>query len=133
MKKINVLLFAMMMFVGSAFAQTKKAVWPEMKAFHALMSSTFHPAEENNLEPLKKKADSLYYAAKIWYAASIPADFKPVETEKTIKQLMKECHAIWVQVDKKAADSILKEMITKAHDTFHKIVGECRKVEGEHK
>jgi hypothetical protein len=129
MKKINVLLVALMLFVGSAFAQTQKAAWPEMKAFHTLMSGTFHPAEENNLAPLKEKAKELYNAAKTWYASEIPANYKPEETKEALKQLMVQCNDIWAEVAAKATDAKLKEMITKAHDIFHKIAGECRKAD----
>ncbi len=130
MKKINLLLFALVMLAGTSFAQTQKAVWPEMKAFHAVMSSTFHPAEEGNLDPLKAKAESLYNASKTWYASEVPSDFKAEETKATLKKLMIECSDLWAAVaEKKLTDAQLKEMITKAHDTFHKVAGECRKAE----
>ena len=127
MKKINLLFFALTMLIGSAFAQTEKAVWSEMKAFHTLMSSTFHPAEEGNFAPLKEKVADLYRASKVWVAAEIPADFKAEETKVTLNKLMIQCHEIWVQVEAKATDDKLKQMITEAHDTFHKVVGECKK------
>ena len=40
---------------------------------------------------------------------------------------MIQCNDIWDAVEKKASDAKLKDMITGAHDTFHKIVGECKK------
>ena len=128
MKKIAMLLFASVMFAGVGFAQTEKAaVWPEMKAFHKLMSETFHPTEEGNFAPLKEKVADLYRASKVWSASAVPANFKPEETKATLDKLMKQCHEIWVQVDAKASDEKLKTLITEAHDTFHKIVGECKK------
>ncbi len=130
MKKIALFLLATVIFAGAGFAQTQKtatAVWPEMKAFHELMSSTFHPAEEGNFAPLKEKAPQLYRAAKVWFASEIPSTFKATETKATLEKLMIQCHDIWYQIDKKATDDKLKQMITEAHDTFHKIVGECKK------
>jgi hypothetical protein len=128
MKKINLLLVALVMLVGSSFAQTeKKAVWAELKAFHTLMAGTFHPSEEGNLVPLKEKAEDLYKASKVWYASEIPADFKPEETKATIEKLMIKCNDIWAAVVAKKSDEELKKMIADAHDIFHKVVGECKK------
>ena len=128
MKKIALFVVAAIFIAGSAFAQTeKKAVWPEMKAFHQLMSATFHPAEEGNLAPLKEKVADLYRASKVWYASAIPDTYKPEETKANLDKLMRQCHEIWVQVDAKATDEKLKSLITEAHETFHKIVGECKK------
>ena len=73
------------MIPAMSFAQTGKtttAPWAELKAFHALMSKTFHPSEEGNFAPLRAKADSLLIAAKTWQASKIPADYKPEETQE---------------------------------------------------
>jgi 16S rRNA C967 or C1407 C5-methylase (RsmB/RsmF family) len=130
MKKINLLLVVMLMLTASCFAQTQKAAWPEMKNFHKYMSTTFHPAEEGNLAPLKAKADSLYYAAKAWMGSPIPSNFKADETTAALKKLNVQCNDIWAAVQGgKTSDEKLKEMITEAHDTFHKIAGECRKAD----
>lgn len=128
MKKINLLLVAVLMLAGTSFGQgEKKAVWAEMKAFHTLMAGTFHPAEENNLAPLKEKAGELYKASKTWFASEIPADFKAKETKETLEKLMIKCNDIWAAVEAKKTDAELKTMITEAHDIFHKVAGECRK------
>ena len=129
MKKINLIVFALLLMAGTGFAQAKKAPWPEMKAFHSYLSSTFHPAEEGDLNPLKLKADSLYYAAKTWYAAKIPAGFIPEITESTLKALMIQCNDIWAAVKDGASDAKLKDMITKAHDIFHEVAEKCRKAD----
>lgn len=128
MKKIALFLFAAVLFSGFSFAQTQKAaVWPEMKAFHELMSASFHPAEEGNFAPLKENAPKLYRASKVWYASEIPANFKAEETKAALDKLMKQCNQIWREIENKASDEQLKTLITEAHDTFHKIVGECKK------
>ncbi len=43
--------------------------WPALKDFHKVMSQTFHPSEEGNLQPIKErsgemtqKADSIFQA-----------------------------------------------------------------------
>jgi len=118
------------MIPAMSFAQTGKATtapWAELKAFHALMSKTFHPSEEGNFAPLKAKADSLLIAAKAWQASKIPADYKPEETQETLAKLVKQCNLIAGAVAAKADDVKLKVLIADAHDIFHKIVGECKK------
>lgn len=110
-------------------AQTKKPSWPEMKTFHSFMASTFHPAEEGNLAPLKANADSLYNAAIAWQASVIPATFKNNETKEALQKLVKQCAEIKESVNNKKEDAVLTKLITEAHDTFHHIVGECRKAE----
>ncbi len=132
MKKIKLVLVAMIMMASASFAQTKPAPWAELKAFHGYMSSTFHPSEEGNFKPLREKADSLYNAAKTWQASAIPSDFKPKETKETIELLVKQTANIKEQVKANASDKDLEKLIAEAHDTFHKIVGECRKKEESH-
>lgn len=129
MKKAIQLAFAAIFFLSATTtAQTaKKPVWAELKAFHALMSTSFHPAEEGNFAPLKQKADSLFAAAKTWYASPIPDNYKPEETKATLKDLVYKTGALKKSVEAKATDEALLKLITEAHDVFHKIVGECRK------
>jgi hypothetical protein len=128
MKKINLLFFALIAFVGTGFAQTQKAaVWPELKAFHTVMAATFHPAEEGDFAPLKEKAPELYRASKVLYASEIPSNYKPEETKKTLEALMIQCHDVWAHIDQKGSDEKLKTLITDAHEIFHKVMGECKK------
>jgi hypothetical protein len=111
------------------FAQQKKAVWPEMKTFHSYMASTFHPAEEGNLAPLKAKADILLVAAQRWNQSAIPNNFKPEETKMELTKLVAQCNTIKEAVAAKKNDKELTMLITDAHDIFHKIVGECQKAD----
>ena len=112
--------------------------WKEMKAFHKLMSSSFHPAEDKNFKPLRAKADSLYMAAVTWQKSVIPANFKPTETKDALDKLVAETKGIADAVKTGIQDSDLFTLINNAHETFHKIVGECRiddgkEKEGDHK
>jgi hypothetical protein len=130
MKKILQLVLLLLAIVPSlSFAQQKKAVWPEMKKFHSFMSSSFHPAEEGNLKPLKENADSLYIAAKLWQESTIPASFKPAETAAALKKLVKQCAIIKKSVGADLSDKELTALITEAHETFHTLAGECRKAD----
>jgi hypothetical protein len=127
---IAVVALAAALLPGLASAQTKKPVWPEMKAFHSFMSSSFHPAEEGNIAPLKAKADRLFITAMQWEASAVPSSFKLEETKVQLKKLVKQCADLKKAVAAKSVeDKKLVQMITEAHDTFHTIVGECRKAE----
>lgn len=132
MKKFFALVAVALLSITAVSAQNKS--WAEAKRFHHFMSTSFHPAEEGNFKPLREKADSLYLAAVAWQASPVPADYKEKETKETLDKLVTETKAIAEAVKNNAADADLLKMITGAHDTFHHIVGECRKDdEGEHK
>ena len=129
-KKIKLMFFMLLAGISIAVAQSAQPEWKEMKAFHAIMSPIFHPAEEGNFVPLKTKSDSLLMIAKNWYASPIPANYKPVETKETLKKLAMEIAKLHKAVKANKDDKELMKMLTEAHDTFHKVAGEC-KVEGE--
>ena len=140
MKKITLLFVALISIMSVSFAQAKKTapkqnvavaapVWSEMKAFHAIMSATFHPTEEGNFTILRERASDLYSASKEWYASEIPAQFKAKETKETLEKLMIKCNEVMGAVANKENDETLKKLITEAHDLFHHISGECKKNE----
>ncbi len=83
MKHIKLILVALVMLVASSgYAQSKAAPWAEMKAFHAVMAGTFHPAEEGDLKPLKEKAAELQKAAEAWQASKILLILKKKKPKK---------------------------------------------------
>lgn len=102
-------------------------VWKELKTFHSLMSSTFHPSEDGNFAPLKAKADSLYIAAQLWQSSAIPANYKTDETKASLTKLVNQCAALKKAVIAKMTDDKLKKLITEAHEIFHTIVEKCKK------
>lgn len=126
---VRIVCFILALLPAISFAQQKKAAWPEMKTFHSYMASTFHPAEEGNLAPLKAKADSLLMAAQLWNQSAIPNNFKPEETKTELGKLVAQCTAVKEAVAAKKDDKELTALITNAHDIFHKIVGECQKAD----
>ena len=73
------------------FAQHTAGAWKEMSDFHEVMSTTFHPAEEGNLQPLRMKAEELYTRAKSWKASAVPAGYDAAKTKDTLKRLVKQC------------------------------------------
>lgn len=123
MKKIFLLLT---LFISSIAVQAQKAEWKEMKDFHTVMSATFHPAEENNLRPLKEKAADLVAKAKLWQQSAVPDGFNTIITKPILKKLLQQCEEIKRSVKNKKPDTVLKEQITAAHETFHEIMEKCR-------
>lgn len=127
MKKFSLFVLATLLFAGISFAQTAKTTeWPEMKAFSLIKDATFTPAEKGNLAPLKAKVAEVYRTAKKWMGSAIPADFNAEKTSIAIKDLNIKCHDIWAQVEAKASDAKLKQLVKEATATFKKIDTECR-------
>ncbi len=124
MKKILVSALVLVVTM-TAFAQ-KKADWKEMHAFHGVMSKTFHPAEEGNLQPTRDSATVLLAKAKAWQSSAVPTGFNAKVTKPILKELVAECVAITKAVKAKKNDEELKGLITKAHEIFHEIMEKCR-------
>lgn len=124
MKKI-ILFASSCILMATAYSQKNK--WKEMEDFHTVMSVTFHPSEEDNLKPLKDSAAVLHHKAKQWKKSDVPNGYDAELTKPVLKRLVAECAAIETAVKIKKPDSELKEMIAKAHDTFHEIMEKCRK------
>ncbi len=127
MKKIKIILIVGLLSCMHFFATAQeKSSWKELDNFHSIMSKTFHPSEEGNLNPLKEKSDSLVILAQQWKAALIPAGYKLAETEKGIKKLTKKCVALNTAVKNHIDDAALTTMLKEAHEAFHYIVEECK-------
>lgn len=111
----------------NALAQPKqKASWKEMHDFHDVMSTTFHPAEEGNLAPLREKAGLLVERAEAWKKSAVPEGYNREKTPDTLKRLVKQCKKVKKGVKKGKTDAELTAMITTAHDIFHEIMEKCR-------
>jgi len=123
----TILTLAILAFSTLGFSQ--KSSWQEAKKFHQFMSASFHPAEDGNFKPLKDNCDSLAWAAEQWAKTPVPSNYKEKETKETLATLVKQSNGIKTAVKKNASDTELKKLITEAHDTFHKVVGECKKAE----
>lgn len=100
--------------------------WKEMEAFHEVISKTFHPAEENNLKPLKENIAALTEKAMAWKKAKVPAGFNAALTATTLKKLATQVTDLQKAVKDNKEDAILKKKITDVHDTFHQVAEKCR-------
>ena len=124
MKK-SVVLSLFMLFTAIAFGQNKMDSWAELKDFHAVMSQTFHPSEDGNLQPIKQRADELLQKAMALYDSKKPAEFDTPQMKESITKLATDCKLIVGMIADKKSDEELTKKLTEAHDSFHNIVGLC--------
>lgn len=128
MKKVQFLFMVLFFsFLSLTGYSQQQAEWKGMEDFHAVMSTTFHPSEENNLQPLKEKAGDLLSKAKAWQKSVVPLGFNSSLTKPVLKRLVKQCKVIKEAVGKNKTDAELKIMITEAHEIFHEIKEKCQK------
>ena len=81
--KAYILLTFMVIASSSINAQFKLAQWPELKAFHGVMSETFHPSQDGKLQPIKTRSTEMYNKAVAVSKSTIPADLKNQKGIKT--------------------------------------------------
>lgn len=120
--------FAILLFVlavNSVSAQSTFDKWPAIKEFHAVMSQTFHPAEEGNLEPIKSRAEELANKASALTTTNVPAEFRTKEILASIDKLQINSKYLQTMVSIKAADANIMKSLSELHDIFHEIVGLC--------
>jgi hypothetical protein len=124
MKK-SVVLSLFMLFTAIAFGQNKMDSWAELKDFHAIMSQTFHPSEDGNLQPIKQRADELLQKAMALYDSKRPAEFDTPKMKDATFRLATECKLIVGMIADKKSDEEITKKLAAAHDVFHEIVGLC--------
>lgn len=104
----------------------EKDNWQELKDFHRVMGGTFHPAEKDDLAPLKKRSGELHAKAILLRNSKAPLSLQKPEIQAALHKLEEECAAIHKATSaKKVKDADLKKRIFQAHDTFHVIQGLC--------
>lgn len=101
------------------------AQWPALDEYHAVMSKTFHPAEEGNMEPTKTNARLLAEKAKLLSKSAIPESLNKPGIKALVSKLEQESAALAKMVTAKKTDANLKEAIFALHDRFHEIMGKC--------
>lgn len=120
--------FALLLFVlaaNSVSAQSTFDKWAGIKEFHSVMSQTFHPAEEGNLEPIKSRAEELATKASALTTTNIPAEFRTKAILASIDKLQTNSKYLQRMVSTKAADADIMKSLSELHDIFHEIVGLC--------
>ena len=131
MKKIACLFVAVFTLIAFTQAQEKKS-WKEMDDFHAVMSQTFHPAEEGKLDPIKKRSQEMADKAVAWQNSTAPEGFDKEKVESSLKKLVKGTKELHKLVKAKSSDKVLKAKLAGLHDVFHEIMEKCEKGEHHH-
>ena len=126
MKHLKVfLVIAFITIANSVSAQSTFEKWPALKAFHELMSETFHPAEEGNLAPIKERSEEMMMKAAILLKSVIPEEFRTNSILASAERLQLKSKALHKLVTSNGPDTEILKSITDLHDTFHEIVGLC--------
>ena len=126
MKKVSLfIVFSLLACLSQAQSIGDK--WKELKEFHGVMSQTFHPSEEGNLEPIKKRSTEMAEKAATLAKSAIPKEFDTPKVRDAVKRLNEGGKKLDKLVkSKKASDEQIKKDLAALHDIFHEIVGLCR-------
>lgn len=130
MKQTIILAAACIGFLFSAQGVKAQGNWPELKAFHGVMSQTFHPMEEGDFKPIRSRSGEMAEKAKAVAKSSIPAEYNSKEILMAVKQLAKDSKKLDKLVKKDGTDAAITTSLTALHDVFHKIMGLCNDHEG---
>jgi hypothetical protein len=126
MNTVKTLLLLAVVFVTSNMsAQSISEKWPAIKSFHGVMSQTFHPSEEGNLEPIKKRSQEMVDKAEALVKSDIPAEYKTKAILASAERLQINSKALHKMVVAKASDADITKKLAELHDTFHEIMGLC--------
>jgi putative intracellular protease/amidase len=101
------------------------ALWPALDEYHTIMSKTFHPAEEGNLEPLKMNAKLLAEKAKLLKQSVIPESLNKPGLKELVVKLEKESAALANMVSSGKTIAKQKDALVALHKRFHEIMGKC--------
>jgi len=135
MKKIKYLficLMAITALIQTVNAQSKFDSWPELKSFHTVMSQTFHPSEEGNLEPIKTRSAEMVAKSEALQKSKIPAEFDKKEVKDAVNKLAIDSKKLHELIQNKGTDEEIKKALSDLHDTFHLIVEKCSKTDEHH-
>ena len=99
--------------------------WPELKEFHKVMSQTFHPSEEGNLEPIKTRSAEMVAKADSLQKSKIPSEFNKKEVKDAVNKLAIDSKKLHELILAKGTDKVIIKALSDLHDVFHRIVGLC--------
>jgi len=94
--------------------------WDAVKEeYHHLMAFTFHPAEDGDLEPIKKDHAVMAEKAKEFAALGIPTEHSGKGLDVMVKKLQTETEALSALISKGASDEDIKTALFALHDVYH--------------
>lgn len=114
-------------FSTKGFAQeAEKDDWPELTAFHKVMAQTFHPSEEGDLNPIKKRSGEMLEKAVTLEKSEMPDAYNKKSVKDALKELREGAEKLNKMVKEKADDASLTKALSDLHDVFHKVAGACQ-------
>ena len=108
-----------------SFGQGKLANWPEMQAFHDVLSHTFHPAEGGDMATIRKRSHELLADAKKVNMSPLPPQYDNEKMHKALKRLEKESDKLNAFCVRQEQNSVIMKQLKEVHEIFHEIVGMC--------
>jgi superoxide dismutase len=103
-----------------------RETWKELSAFHVVMSQTFHPSEEGNLQPIRERSAEFLERAKDLQKGKIPSLLDTPAIHQSIDELVTGGSELNQMVSNRADDKTLTKKLEELHDVFHTIQGLCR-------
>jgi len=104
--------------------------WPELKAFHKVMSNTFHAAEKKDFKPIFDRNQELMIKAFLLKNSEIPvlAIEERVQITKSLAKLAKQTNELdaFISANKKVTNEVIMKRLIAIHDSFHEVMGLCR-------
>lgn len=120
-------LLALLFAAANAVFAQHSGSWKEMDAFHEVMSETFHPSEEGNLQPIKTRIDEMVNKAKAWKKSKVPANFDSKMSKGKLNELVKGAENLRNTIRNNGSDADITKQLSELHDVFHYIMEKCRK------
>lgn len=120
----QVIFIAFLMLAGLN-AKAQQPAWKELEEFHTVMSQTFHPSENGDLQPIKTRSGELAAKAKALQKSAIPTAYQKPGVKESLKLLAKESKAFDKAVHKKMADAEITRTMSALHDRFHEVMEKC--------
>ena len=128
MKIKIVSLIVFLCLATSITAQTTIDNWTAINDLQVVVTQTFHPAEEGNIEPLKSRSEELMNKANDLLQLDIPEEYRTKEILTLSENLLAKSKTLHALVVSKAFDEELLKAITEVHTVLHQIIGLCNEV-----
>ena len=124
--KVKIVSVIIFLFIATSItAQTNFDKWAAVNELQVIVTQTFHPAEEGNLEPLKSRSEELMNKANDLLQLDIPEEFRTKEILTLSENLLAKTKTLHASVIAKAFDEELLKAITEVHTVLHQIIGLC--------
>jgi hypothetical protein len=106
-------------------AQSASTKWSQLHEYHELLSKTFHPAENGNLNAIKNAHDYLVQRSEALDVTMMPSELKSETLIAQVGVLKKMTKKLSELITNKAPDVEIMRTFQNVHDIFHKIEKEC--------